>query len=93
MLENQKLLMRLSQSQNLLMSRNRSQIQKLLMSRIESQKWKSIIETNVDLLAESIMKLLSSLPAMMVFLSLRPPDVYDPLQIFLNEAALQEFGV
>jgi len=47
----------------------------------------------VDLLAESIMELLLSLIVMMVSLSLRPIDMYDPLQIFLNEAGSQEFGI
>ena len=46
----------------------------------------SLIETHVDLLVESILELLPSLPVMMVLLSLRPLDVYDLLQIFLNEA-------
>ena len=52
-----------------------------------------LIEIPVDLLAEPIMKLLQSSPAMRVLLSLRPPDVYNLLQVFLNEAGSQEFGV
>jgi len=63
------------------------------MSRIKSQKWKSLIETHANLLAKSIMELLSSLPAMIVPLSLRSPDVYNPLQVFLNEVSSQEFDV
>ena len=39
------------------------------------------------------MELLSSSPAMKVSLFLRPPDMHDPLHIFLNEASLQEFGI
>ena len=39
------------------------------------------------------MKLLSSSLAIRVSLSLRLPDVYAPLRIFLNEAGLQEFGI
>jgi len=53
----------------------------------------SLIETHVDLLAEPIMELLSSSLTMRVTLSLRPPDVYDPLQIFLHMAGSQEFGI
>jgi len=41
-----------------------------------------LIETHVDLLAEPTMKLFSS--AMGVPLSLRSPDIYDHLQIFLE---------
>jgi len=43
----------------------------------------SLIETHVGLPTETVMKLSPSSPAMRVPLSLRPPDVYDPLQIFL----------
>ena len=39
------------------------------------------------------MELLLSLIAMMVSLSLRPIDMYNPLQIFLNEAGSQDFGI
>ena len=49
--------------------------------------------THVDFLAEPIMELLPSSPAMRIPLSLRPPDMHDMLQIFLNEAGSQEFGV
>ena len=45
----------------------------------------SLIETPIDLLAEFIIDVLPSSPAMRVLLSLRSPDVYDLLQIFLNE--------
>jgi len=54
---------------------------------------KSLIATPVYLLADPIMELLPFFPAMRVLLSLRPPDMYDPLRIFLNEAGLQEFGI
>jgi len=52
-----------------------------------------LIETLVNLPTELTMKLLLSLPAQRVLLSLRPPDVYDLLQIFLNDAVSQKFGV
>ena len=39
------------------------------------------------------MKLLPSSLAMRVPLSLRPPDMYNPLQVFLHEACPQEFAV
>ena len=80
--------MRLNQSQSqiqkLLMRQNqsRSQIQKLLMNRIKNKKWKSLMETSVDLLTEPIMEVLLSSLVMRVPLSLKPHDVYDPLQIF-----------
>ena len=54
---------------------------------------KSLIETPCRSSNEPIMELLSPSPTMRVFLSLRPADVYDSLQIFLNEAGSQEFGV
>ena len=47
------------------------------------------METPVDFLAEPIMELLPSSPAIRVFLSLRPHVVYDPL----NEVGSLEFGV
>jgi len=53
----------------------------------------SLIETPVGVLAEPIIELLPSSPVMRVPLSLRPPDLHDPLQIFLNEVGSQEFGV
>ena len=53
----------------------------------------SLIETHVNLAVEPVMELSPSSSAMRVPLFLRPPDVYDPLQIFLNEAGSQEFGV
>ena len=46
----------------------------------------SLIETHVDLLAEPIMELLPFSSTIRVLLSLRPPDMYEPLQIFLHEA-------
>ena len=54
---------------------------------------KSLIETPIDRLVEPIIELLPSLSTMRVLLSLRPPDVYDSLQIFLNEACSQELSV
>ena len=53
----------------------------------------SLIKTPVDLLLKPIMELVSSSPPMRARLSLRLPDVYDLLQIFLNEAGSQEFVV
>ena len=47
----------------------------------------SLIETLVDFSVEHIMNLLPSSPDMRVPLFLRSSDVYDPLQIFLNEAS------
>ena len=64
----------------------------LLMSQIHNQKWKSLTETPLDLLAEPIMELLLSSPVIRAPLSLRLPDVYDPLQIFLNEASSQSLA-
>ena len=58
----------------------------------EPEVEEQLIETLVDLPPELTMKLLLSLPAMRVLLSLRPPDVYDLLQIFLNDAVSQKFG-
>jgi len=48
------------------------------------------IETLVDLPTELTMGLLSLSPPMIFSLSLRSPDVYDLLQIFLQEAGSQE---
>jgi len=56
----------------------------------ESEVEEPLIGTNVDLLAEPTMKLSSS--AMVVLLSLRSPDVYDPLQVFLEATWLREVG-
>ena len=39
------------------------------------------------------MELLSSLSVKRIHLFLKSPDEYDPLQIFLNAAGSQEFGV
>ena len=39
------------------------------------------------------MKLLPSSLAIRVLLSLRPLDMYNPLQIFLHEVGSQEFGI
>ena len=44
-----------------------------------------LIETFVDLSSEPTMKLLFSSPAMWVPLFLRPPDVYDSLQIIVHK--------
>jgi len=51
-----------------------------------------LIETHVDLPAESIIELLSFWLAIMFYLSLRLPDVYDPFQIFLQKTCSQEIG-
>jgi len=48
------------------------------------------IETLIYLLTEPTMRSLSLSPTMIFSLSLRSPDVYDTLQIFLQEAKLQE---
>ena len=53
----------------------------------------SLIKTHVDLPVEHVMKLSPSLSAKRVSLSLRPPNVYDSLQIFLHEAVLHVFGI
>jgi len=44
-----------------------------------------LIGTLVDLPAEFTMELLMSSPAMRIPMSLRSPDLYDPLQIFLHD--------
>ena len=48
-----------------------------------------LIETLVDHLTEPTIELVSSL----IVVSLRSPDVYDPLQIFLQETVSQEIGI
>jgi len=50
------------------------------------------IETLINLAAEPTMKLVPSLVFIRTSLSLRLPDVYDPLQIFLHETVSQETG-
>jgi len=47
-----------------------------------------LIENLVDLLTEPTREVVSSLKV----ISLRSPDVYDPLQIFLQETILHEIG-
>ena len=59
----------------------------------ETEVEESLIGTHVDLFAEPTMELLSSSPTVRALLSLRPPDVYNPLHIFLNETGSWEFGV
>ena len=49
-----------------------------------------LIGTLVDLPAESTMKLLLSSPAMRIPVSLRSPDLYDPLQIFLQDRVIED---
>jgi len=44
-----------------------------------------LIGTLVDFSVESTMELLLSSPAMRILLSLRSPDLYDPLHIFLRD--------
>jgi len=56
--------------------------------------WKRIstaCQRNLTLLLDY--QLLPSSPAIRITLSLRQPDVYNPLQIFLNEAGSYEFDV
>ena len=50
------------------------------------------IETLVDLPAKPTTELVPSLTVMRASLFLRSPDMYDPLQIFFQEAVLQEIG-
>jgi len=49
-----------------------------------------LVKNSVDLTAELAMGLMTSTPAMRVPVSQRSPDLYDPLQIFLQETELQE---
>ena len=44
----------------------------------------SLVETSADLLAELAMKLVPITSAVRVPVTLRSPDLYDPLQIFLQ---------
>ena len=50
------------------------------------------IETIVDLPVEPTLELVPSLTVMMASLFLRSPDVYDILQIFLQETGSQEIS-
>jgi len=49
-----------------------------------------LIGTLVDLLSESTMELLLSSPTIRIPVSLRSPDLYDPLQIFLQDTESHE---
>jgi len=49
-----------------------------------------LVKNSVDLSAELAIELMTSTPAMKVPLSQRSPDLYDPLQIFLQETESQE---
>jgi len=51
----------------------------------EAEVEEPLIETPVVLPAEPTMELLSFLPFMRFFLFLKSPDMYDPLQIYLQE--------
>jgi len=51
------------------------------------------IETLVDLPAESSMDLIPTVIATRTSFFLRSPDVYDPLQIFIQEPVSQEIGI
>ena len=51
-----------------------------------------LVETSVDPPAKLSIELVSSTPAMRVFLPLRLLDVYDLLQILLEATGSQEFG-
>ena len=52
-----------------------------------------LVETLVDILAELTLKLVPPLAAIRVSFFLRSPDVYDPLQIFLQEICSQEISI
>jgi len=49
-----------------------------------------LVETSADLPAELVIELVSSTLAVRVSVSLRLPDAYDPLQIFLKAIGSQE---
>ena len=49
-----------------------------------------LVKNSVDLSAELVMELMTSTPAMRVPVSQRSPDLYDSLQIFLQETESQE---
>ena len=58
----------------------------------ESEIEKPLVELSTNLLAEFAMELVpSSPPVVMVSIPLKLPDVYDPLQIFLEATGSQEF--
>ena len=60
-------------------------------SEVEEAEVKELpIEIFVDFSTEPTMRLLSLSPPMIVLLSLRLSDIYDPLQIFLQEAGSHE---
>ena len=64
-----------------------------LLEEISSQPIEVVelsIETLVDLPAESTIKLVPPLAVMRASIFLKSPDVYDPLQIFLQEPVSQE---
>ena len=50
----------------------------------------SLIEIFVDLYVKPTIELLPSSPAMRALLSLRLPDIYNPLQIFLQQICSQK---
>ena len=67
----------------------------LLQEEISSQPTQIVklpIGTLIDLPAEPTMELISSLEAMRVSFFLKSSDVYEPLQIFLQEAGSNEIG-
>ena len=58
----------------------------------EAEVEEFLIETFVDLSAESTMELLLSSPAMRIPVSLRSPDLYDLLQIFHRRQSHRKSG-
>ena len=54
-------------------------------SESEAEIGEPLIETLADLLAELVMKLVPPTPTVRVPVTLRSPDLYDSLQIFLQE--------
>ena len=52
-----------------------------------------LIGTSADLLAELVMELVPSTPAAIVPVTLRSPDLYDHLQIFLQETESHEISL
>ena len=66
-----------------------------LQEEISSRPMKVVelyVKTLVDLPTKPTMKLVPSLAAMRASLLLRSPDLYDPLQIFLQETSSQEIS-